>query len=117
MPRCKKDPFSLVFFVSTYFKYRERVVSHSLTTCYNVRILALWFFIYLFGINILVWWEKKELNLRRLDLQSNALPTELFSHGVPGEARTPDPLIKSQMLFLLSYRHILQDANEIYCWI
>lgn len=30
----------------------------------------------------------------------------LKSFGVPGEARTPDPMIKSHVLYLLSYRHI-----------
>ena len=33
---------------------------------------------------------------------------ELLVHGAPGEARTRDPMIKSHVLFQLSYRRILK---------
>ena len=37
-----------------------------------------------------------------------------FLIGVPAEARTPDPMIKSHVLYRLSYRHILKRKLQSY---
>lgn len=45
------------------------------------------------------------------DLQSGAIAAMRLSHnGVRGEARTHDPLIKSQVLYPLSYTNKNQDT-------
>ncbi len=49
--------------------------------------------------------EKK--NGGQLAAVSPRLCSNLISRGVPGEIRTPDPLLRRQMLYPLSYRHVL----------
>ena len=50
------------------------------------------------------WCLRMESNHRHGDFQSPALPSELQRQiGEGGEARTPDNLIKSQVLYRLSY--------------
>ena len=58
-----------------------------------------------------VWWPRPGSNRRHTDFQSVALPTELPSHGllVNGRSRgirTHDPVIKSHLLYQLSYAPI-----------
>lgn len=49
--------------------------------------------------------EKK--NGGQLSAISPRSRSNLISSGVPGEIRTPDPLLRRQMLYPLSYRHIM----------
>ncbi len=69
------------------------------------------------------WWPRPGSNRRHADFQSAALPTELPSHmpGANGRGagiRTLDPVIKSHLLYQLSYAPIhcsdwseLRDSN------
>ena len=60
----------------------------------------------------LIWWPRPGSNRRHTDFQSVALPTELPSHSqeiVNGRSRgirTHDPVIKSHLLYQLSYAPI-----------
>jgi hypothetical protein len=54
-----------------------------------------------------LWWREMDLNHRRLSQQIYSLPPlatrESLQVGAGGRNRTPDLLITSQLLYLLSY--------------
>ena len=72
-----------------------------------------------------IWWPRPGSNRRHADFQSAALPTELPSHvrilvnGRSRGIRTHDPVIKSHLLYQLSYApmspcpHNLKDWSEL----
>ena len=88
---------------SNYSEYRviwvyiEIILSFLITTCINS--IAERAFIYLLYIYYIInfyknqlndlWWGEKGSNLRRLDLQSNALPAELSPHMAEGAGFEP----------------------------
>ena len=56
-----------------------------------------------------IWWPRPGSNRRHADFQSAALPTELPSQTCDGRGagiRTLDPVIKSHLLYQLSYAPI-----------
>ena len=70
------------------FLFLERVMRIELTTsAWKAEVLPL-------NYTRIVWWVRTESNRRHLELQSNALPTELLTHinGGPDRDRTGDLL-------------------------
>ena len=71
------------------------------------------------GFRGFLWWPRPGSNRRHTDFQSVALPTELPSHDqlvVNGRSRgirTHDPVIKSHLLYQLSYAPIHRFHNPM----
>ena len=65
------------------------------------------------------WWPRPGSNRRHTDFQSVALPTELPSHrsvfvnGRSRGIRTHDPVIKSHLLYQLSYAPIHMSSQQM----
>lgn len=62
---------------------------------------------------ILLWWHRPCSGRRHMALRATALPSELRCHiGALGGTRTPDPRIKSPLLYHLSYERMESTGAE-----